>query len=97
MLDTSTSLPVDQRLECDQMNRSEFVTAMAHLYRGELAEATAWRRPDRYNIQLGDCHERDHIEFCVRRQSGRAACIDPDHYPVLYISPEHGSAALPVL
>lgn len=43
MIDTSTPLPVDQRLELDQMNRGEFVTAIAHLYRGELAEATAWR------------------------------------------------------
>jgi uncharacterized membrane protein len=43
MLDTSTPLPVDQRLELDHTNRSEFVTALAHLYRGELAEATAWR------------------------------------------------------
>ena len=43
MLNTSPSLPVDQRLEVDQLNRTEFITAMAHLYRGELAEATAWR------------------------------------------------------
>jgi len=35
--------PVDQRLELDEMNRSEFVTAVSHLYRGELSEATAWR------------------------------------------------------
>lgn len=43
MLDTSDPLSVDQRLELDQLNRGEFVNAMAHLYRGELAEATAWR------------------------------------------------------
>lgn len=43
MYDSASSLPVDQRLELDQMNRGEFVTAMSHLYRGELAEATAWR------------------------------------------------------
>ncbi len=43
MLDSTSPLPVDQRLELDQTSRSEFVTAMVHLYRGELAEATAWR------------------------------------------------------
>ena len=43
MFDSSSPLPVDQRLEVDQINRSEFITAMVHLYRGELAEATAWR------------------------------------------------------
>jgi uncharacterized membrane protein len=43
MFDSTSPLPVDQRLELDQTSRSEFVTAMVHLYRGELAEATAWR------------------------------------------------------
>jgi uncharacterized membrane protein len=43
MYDPSASLPVDQRLELDQISRSEFINAMIHLYRGELGEATAWR------------------------------------------------------
>lgn len=43
MYDSSASLPVDQRLELDQISRSEFINAMIHLYRGELGEATAWR------------------------------------------------------
>lgn len=43
MSDSTPTLPVDQQLEIDKLNRSEFVTAMVHLYRGELAEATAWR------------------------------------------------------
>lgn len=42
MSDTTT-LTVDQRLELDQASRSEFITAIIHLYRGELGEATAWR------------------------------------------------------
>ena len=43
MYDSTIPAPIDQRLELDQINRSEFVTALAHLYRGELGEATAWR------------------------------------------------------
>lgn len=43
MFDSASHLPVDQQLEMDKLTRSEFVTALAHLYRGELAEATAWR------------------------------------------------------
>ena len=43
MYDSAPPLPVDQRLELDKLNRTEFITAIAHLYRGELAEATAWR------------------------------------------------------
>ena len=43
MFDSVPPVPVDQRLELDQISRNEFVTAVAHLYRGELGEATAWR------------------------------------------------------
>ena len=43
MQEPVTSFPVDQRVKLDQVNRSEFVTAVSHLYRGELSEATAWR------------------------------------------------------
>lgn len=43
MFDSSSPLPVDQRLELSQITRSEFINAMIHLYRGELGEATAWR------------------------------------------------------
>jgi uncharacterized membrane protein len=43
MSDTSSPRTVDERLELDQMTRSEFVNALVHLYRGELGEATAWR------------------------------------------------------
>jgi uncharacterized membrane protein len=40
----SNSLPsLDQRLKLDEITRAEFVNALAHLYRGELGEATAWR------------------------------------------------------
>lgn len=39
----STAIPTDQRLELTQVTRSEFVSALAHLYRGELGEATVWR------------------------------------------------------
>jgi uncharacterized membrane protein len=39
----ASPLPVDQRLDLNQISRNEFVTAVAHLYRGELGEATAWR------------------------------------------------------
>ena len=41
--DAASNLPVDERLNLDQITRSEFVNALAHLYRGELGEATAWR------------------------------------------------------
>jgi uncharacterized membrane protein len=43
MSDSSSPLPVDQRLDLAQVTRSEFVNAIVHLYRGELGEATAWR------------------------------------------------------
>jgi len=43
MSDSVSSLTVDQRIELDQVTRGEFVNALAHLYRGELGEATAWR------------------------------------------------------
>ena len=43
MSDSVSPLPVDKRLELDQVTRSEFVNALIHLYRGELGEATAWR------------------------------------------------------
>jgi uncharacterized membrane protein len=34
---------ISQRLDLEHITRSEFINAMAHLYRGELAEATVWR------------------------------------------------------
>ena len=43
MSDTISPLSVEKRLDLDQITRNEFVTAVAHLYRGELGEATAWR------------------------------------------------------
>lgn len=39
-----SSLPsITQRLDLENITRSEFINAMVHLYRGELGEATAWR------------------------------------------------------
>lgn len=43
MIDSVPPIPVDQRLELENITRSEFVNALIHLYRGELGEATAWR------------------------------------------------------
>ena len=43
MSNSLPSLPLGQRLKLDEMTRAEFVNALAHLYRGELGEATAWR------------------------------------------------------
>ena len=43
MSDSVSPLSVEKRLDLDQITRNEFVTAVAHLYRGELGEATAWR------------------------------------------------------
>jgi uncharacterized membrane protein len=43
MSDFSAPLPIDQRLDLAGVNRSEFINAMIHLYRGEVGEATAWR------------------------------------------------------
>jgi uncharacterized membrane protein len=43
MSDSSAPPTVDQRLDLAQVTRSEFVTALIHLYRGEIGEATAWR------------------------------------------------------
>jgi uncharacterized membrane protein len=34
---------ITQRLELENITRAEFINAMAHLYRGEAGEATAWR------------------------------------------------------
>lgn len=42
-MDESADGSTAQRLDLEHMTRSEFVTAMVHLYRGELGEATAWR------------------------------------------------------
>jgi len=39
----SHTVSIDQRLELSHVTRSEFISAMAHLYRGELGEATVWR------------------------------------------------------
>jgi uncharacterized membrane protein len=43
MTDTPSLPDIAQKLDLEHINRSEFVTAMVHLYRGELGEATAWR------------------------------------------------------
>ena len=43
MTNSVSPLPIDERLNLDQITRNEFVNAIAHLYRGELGEATAWR------------------------------------------------------
>jgi uncharacterized membrane protein len=41
---TQSSHPgIAQQLDPSHITQSEFVTAMAHLHRGELSEATAWR------------------------------------------------------
>ena len=43
MTDKSSLPDIAQRLELEHITRSEFITAMVHLHRGELGEATAWR------------------------------------------------------
>jgi uncharacterized membrane protein len=43
MTDSSSCSYIDKSLDLAHLNRSEFVNAMIHLYRGELGEATAWR------------------------------------------------------
>jgi uncharacterized membrane protein len=43
MTDTPARQYITQKLDLEHMNRTEFVNAMVHLYRGELGEATAWR------------------------------------------------------
>ena len=43
MVDKSSSPNIAQRLDLKQITRSEFITAIAHLYRSEVGEFTAWR------------------------------------------------------
>lgn len=43
MSDVSAPIPTDQRLQLTQVTRNEFISALVHLYRGELGEATVWR------------------------------------------------------
>jgi uncharacterized membrane protein len=43
MTDQPSRDSVDARLNLENLSRGEFITAIAHLYRGELGEATAWR------------------------------------------------------
>jgi uncharacterized membrane protein len=43
MTDPASRDSVDDRLNLGNLSRGEFITAIAHLYRGELGEATAWR------------------------------------------------------
>jgi uncharacterized membrane protein len=43
MMDSIDHPSIEQRLDLKNINRSEFVNAIVHLYRGELNEATAWR------------------------------------------------------
>jgi uncharacterized membrane protein len=43
MTDKSPLPGISQRLDMEHVSRSEFISAMVHLYRGELSEATAWR------------------------------------------------------
>ena len=39
----SAPLAGDERIDLTHVTRNEFISAMVHLYRGELAEASAWR------------------------------------------------------
>jgi len=43
MPDESTPEVGQERADVAQVTRNEFISAMVHLYRGELAEASAWR------------------------------------------------------
>jgi uncharacterized membrane protein len=43
MTDRASATNIVNKLDLEHINRSEFVNAMVHLYRGELGEATAWR------------------------------------------------------
>jgi uncharacterized membrane protein len=43
MTDESSQPDIAQRLDLENITRSEFISAIVHLYRGELGEATAWR------------------------------------------------------
>jgi uncharacterized membrane protein len=43
MTDKSSLLGTAQRLELENVTRNEFITALVHLYRSEVGEATAWR------------------------------------------------------
>src|SRR5512147_2885227 len=43
MLDKSYLPGATKRLDLEHITRGEFITAMVHLYRGEVGEATAWR------------------------------------------------------
>lgn len=43
MIDEPAYVSIEQRLDLENITRTEFINAMVHLYRGELGEATAWR------------------------------------------------------
>jgi uncharacterized membrane protein len=43
MTDKSSLPGIEQRLELEHITRSEFITAIVNLHRGELGEASAWR------------------------------------------------------
>lgn len=43
MPDQPAPLTIDERIDLTHVTRTEFINAMVHLYRGELAEAAAWR------------------------------------------------------
>ena len=43
MPDQPAPLSIDERIDLTHVTRTEFINAMVHLYRGELAEASAWR------------------------------------------------------
>jgi uncharacterized membrane protein len=43
MTENTTKPGIAQRLDLEHITRGEFITAMVHLYRGELTEATSWR------------------------------------------------------
>jgi uncharacterized membrane protein len=43
MSDQPTPRTIDERIDLTHVTRTEFINAMVHLYRGELAEAAVWR------------------------------------------------------
>ena len=87
----------DPKLDLTHVTRTEFINAMAHLYRGELGEATAWRTRIDATSNWAVVLSATALSFVFADKSSERHILIPIITLVCDLYAVYGSAALPLL
>jgi uncharacterized membrane protein len=85
------------RIDMTTVTRNEFISAMVHLYRGELAEASAWRTRIDATSNWAVVLSVTALSFVFGGTNGERHVLIPIVIVLLHVSADDGGAALSLL